>query len=288
MDQQRIPGNRSGRGKARFAAMLFAVAALVCGSAQAGVQTTVNGNTATSTISLSGIEADLTLSFSEVDNLSVSVLGVDAVKLGLLDILRLLQRLTGLNLSAVLNAFPVLITIEPADGLVFANTVRVELHTHNLVYAPGTRLRLFKSENGGPFFDITEAVEAGSVRARGRTGGFSQFMVLQDLRSTRTVITDKYNRLAIRLDDAAGHLPATQMQSLADLLAASRAFSEQGDQAAAIASLDVFDAEVRQLSGGALPNLWSSSGGLDNIGGDLQAGAATLRFSLGYLRDHGN
>ena len=55
-----------------------------------------------------------------------------------------------------------------------------------------------------------------------------------------------------------------------------------------IAGIDLFDTEVRQLSGSVIPNRWRAGGALDNIGGDLQAGAATLRFSLGYLRDYGD
>jgi hypothetical protein len=261
---------------------------LVCGAAQAAVQTTVNGNTVTSSVSLSGVEADLTLSFTEVQNLSVSTIGLQVKVLGLWDLLRLVRQLLQLDLRAVLSSFPLQVSVEPSGGLQFANTVLVDVHTHELQWAPGTRLRLFKSEDGGPYFDITESVEPGSVRARGRTGGFSQFMILHDTRPTSTVVDEKYDRIAVRLDDAAAYLDGVQQQSLQDLFDASRGFADAGDYASAIASLELFDAEVRQLSGSVLPNQWSSSGGLDNIGGDLQAGASTLRFSLAFLRDHGN
>lgn len=288
MQTRRAEKSRSlARPRTHALALLLGLAMLVCGAAQAGVQTSVNGNTVTSSVSLSGIDADLTLSFTEVENLSVSALGLRVKVLGLFDLLRLVRQLLALDLDAVLASFPVQVAVDPA-GLEFANTVLVEVHTHELQWAPGTRLRLFKSEHGGPYFDITEAVEPGSVRARGRTGGFSQFMILQDDRPTSQVVNEKYDRIANRLEDAAAYLDASQEQGLHDLFDASRSFADAGDFASAIASLELFDAEVRQLSGTVLPNRWSSSGGLDNVGGDLQAGASTLRFSLGYLRDHGN
>lgn len=292
MKQPRISRNgsrdsRSGM-QPRALALVLGLAMLVCGAAQAAVQTTINGNTVTSSVVLSGVEADLTLSFTEVENLSVSAIGLEAKLLGLWDLLHLVQQLLQLDIGAVLAAFPLQISVEPSNGLQFANTVLVDVHTHELQWAPGTRLRLFKSEDGGPFFDITESVEPGSVRARGRTGGFSKFMVLQDTRPTSSVVEEKYQRIASRLDDAAAYLDGSQQQSLQDLFDASRAFADAGNYGAAIASLELFDAEVRQLSGPVLPNLWSASGGLDNVGGDLQAGASTLRFSLAYLRDHGN
>lgn len=268
--------------------LLLGLAMLVCGAAQAGVHTSVNGNTVTSSVSLGGVDADLTLSFTEVQGLSVSALGLRVKVLGLLDLLKLVRQLLELDLGAVLNAFRLQVSVDPSSLLQFTNTVLVEVHTHELQWAPGTRLRLFKSEGGGPYFDITEAVDPGSVRARGRTGGFSQFMILQDERPTSDVVDEKYDRIAARLADAAAYLDADQEQMLQDLFDASRSAADTGDLAAAIASLELFDAEVRQLSGPVLPNVWSASGGSDNVGGDLQAGASTLRFSLAYLRDYGD
>src|SRR5690606_10213776 len=149
-------------------------------------------NTVTSSVSLGGVDADLTLSFTEVQGLSVSTLGLRVKLLGLFDLLRLVRQLLELDLRAVLGSFPLQVSVEPSGALQFTNTVLVDVHTHELQWAPGTRLRLFKSEDGGPYFDITESVEPGSVRARGRTGGFSQFMILRDLRPTSDVVDAKY------------------------------------------------------------------------------------------------
>lgn len=286
--QSRPAGSASVRRARRIPALLALLFAALCWApANAAVTVSVNGNTAITTIDLPGdVSAELSLAFSGASNLSASSLGIDAT---LVDPLALVGRLPGLSPGALSSAFPMMITIEPsvAGGLEFMDTVRVDLHTHNLEYAPGTRLRLFKAPLGGAFRDITDAVEPGSVRTRGRTGGFSQFLVLLDLRATSTVAIEKYAYLEARLADTTG-LALTERGSLQADLAGSRAAFERGDPAAAIVSLDRFDGQVRQLSGTAIPNHWRAARDLDNMAGDLQAGAATLRFTLGFLRDFGD
>ena len=280
----------------RFRLPLFRLPLLGCllalvaaAPVQAAVTTNVNGNNATVSIDLLGIVgADLSLGFTDAQNLSPSSLGIQVELASLLDS-ALLSRLPGGSAASLTSAFPLLITIQPpaSAGLEFSDTVRVEIHTHNLAWTPGSRLRLFKASLGGGFRDITEAVEAGSVRTRGRTGGFSQFLVLLDLRPTSAVVAEKFDYLQSRLGAASG-LSLAERSSLDAALAQSRAASLQGDVAGALTSLDAFDSQVRQLSGSAIPNRWRAGGSLDNIAGDLQGGAATLRFSLGYLRDFGD
>lgn len=109
----------------------------------------------------------------------------------------LLQRLpAGVQLPPQ-GAFPMLISIEPPAGEnpSFDNTVDLELHTHNLEYTPGTRLRLFAASHGGNFRDITNYVGEGSYRCRGSRGKFSEFLVALDTRDTQTVIADKFDHL---------------------------------------------------------------------------------------------
>ena len=261
---------------------------LAAAPALAGVQVSTTGSSATATIDLAPVHADLSLSFSDPAGLAPETLGIDATLLNLLALDPLLvSRLGNLGTGAINSAFPLLIEIEPADALAFSDTVMVEVHTHNLEYAPGTRLRLFKSTGGGAFEDITIGVEPGSVRTRGRTGGFSEFLVLTDLRPTSSVVQEKLGRVESRLADANGLSPAERSALEAKLADAEAAFLA-GQPAAAITALDEFDLSVRQLSGSAIPNRWSAAGGLDNVAGDLQAGVATLRFSLGYLRDFGD
>jgi hypothetical protein len=142
----------------------------------------------------------------------------------------------------------------------------------------GTPLRLFKSPDGGPFNDITEDVLPGSVRTRGRTGGFSDFLIVTDLRAHADVADDKYLFLVARLANPA-IAPATRLR-LETLLASSRSAFDAADYAGARAALLDFESAVRTAAGGAVPNRWRSARDLDNIAGDLLGESASLRFTL--------
>ena len=260
--------------------------ALLLGSpARAGISTEVAGNTATTTIDLAGIEAELILTFDSADDLTADKLGVRAQLINPADPF-LLLRLPDPSLTSIPTALPLLITVEPplAGGLGFANTVRVELHTHALPYTAGSQLRLFKAPLNGAFRDITDEVAPGSVRTRGTIGGFSQFLVLLDLRPTASVIAEKFDALAARL----AAVPQPQRGVLSQRLDAARAATAQGQYAAAIAALDEFRALVSADAGTLIPNRWSTAARSGNVAGDLLAGAASLRFSIGYQRDYGD
>ena len=49
-----------------------------------------------------------------------------------------------------------------------------------------------------------------------------------------------------------------------------------------------FRARAASRAGNQLTDTWLATRTGDNQAGDLIAGAATLRFSVGYLRDYGN
>ena len=268
-------------------AVLLAPCALAASTAaKAGVDVSVAGNTATAEIDLSGVTAELILTFDGVQNLSPANLGIDATLLGASDLLALASRLPSTSLTSVPGALPLLITVEPplAGALSLNNTVRVEVHTHLLPYTAGSQFRLFKAPLGGAFRDITDEVAPGSVRTRGTTGGFSQFLVLVDLRPTSSVIGQKFADLRSRLTAVDGSLE----QTLGDQLDAAESALAAGQYAAAIAAIDAFRADVSAHAGGALPNAWSTAVRGNNVAGDLLAGAATLRFSVGYQRDFGD
>jgi hypothetical protein len=265
---------------------LFALALAIPSAAQASVKVAVAGNTATAEIDLSGVTAELILTFDGVQNLSASSLGISAQLLGTTDLLALATRLPDATLTTLPAALPLLITVEPPllGGLALQNTVRAEVHTHLLPYTAGSQFRLFKAPLNGAFVDITDEVAPGSVRTRGTTGGFSQFLVLTDLRSTSTVVNAKLGALRTRLGAVGGTLQTT----LAGHLDAAEDALAAGSHAGAIAAIDEFRATVSANAGTALPNSWSTSQRGNNVAGDLLAGAATLRYSVGYLRDFGN
>lgn len=265
-------------------AVLLALCPLLASAQSLPVQVGVSGNVATAVIgNPANPLADVTLTFDEVEGLSAASLGLEAKLVGLGDA-NLLARLPDVQLNALQQGFPLLLTIEPpaAGGLRF-RTVRVEVHTHALVYTTGSSFRLFKAPLNGAFVDITDEVAPGSVRARGTTGGFSQFLVLADLRETGDVVADKFASLRARV----ATLPLTEQQPFIARLNDAEAALAAGDYADAIAAVDQVSSRALARAGNQLADEWRATRDADNQAGDLIAGAATLRFSIAYLRDFG-
>ncbi|MFY9819945.1 MAG: DUF6689 family protein [Thermoanaerobaculia bacterium] len=226
-----------------------------------------------------GISADLTVSFEDVTGLSPAHLGVTSQLVSPFN-LGLLSRLPGI--TAILSSFPVLLRIEPpaAGGLSFTGIAEVQLHTHNLLYFPGTPLRLFAAPLGGTFTDITDYVGSGSYRVSGSRGGFSEFLIVADLTPVHQVILAKYDRLSQILTNNAGAISAPVLADLTSDLAASRAHYVAGNTSAAIDDLDVFIAMAELHSGADIPDVWRSTHDVVDVAGQLRAGGRTLRFSL--------
>ena len=228
--------------------------------------------------------ADVTLAFQDASGLTPASLGVSVEQVSLTDP-ALLARLPDINLTTLSGALPLLITIEPPaiGGLTFRDTGRIEVHTHALTYALGSPYRLLKAPLGGAFRDITDEVAQGSVRARGTYGGFSQFLVVADLRPTGDVIASKIAYLRSRV----GALPLSERQPFTNRLDAAESDVAQSDYNGAIVEIDAFRARAQARAGSQLANEWRATRDVDNQAGELVAGAATLRFSVAYLRDFG-
>jgi hypothetical protein len=244
------------------------------------VNPAVHGNQVTAGIALpGGLTADLTLTFEQVQNLSIQNLGLSAQVVNLLDP-SLLSRLGGI--AQIPTAFPVLLRIEPpaAGGLTFHGVVSIELHTHNLLYVPNTPLRLFAAPLGGPFQDITVYNGSGSYRCRGTKGDFSEFLIVVDLRAADTVIDAKLDRLEQILNDNAGAITPSVRSTLATILGEIRSAWASRDMPLAVAADEVFLDTVQSHSGTDIPDVWQAGGALVNVAGRLRAAAATLRFSL--------
>ncbi len=250
------------------------------------VDIVVSGNSATVRIGSSSMPiADLSLNFDDASGLSASSLGISAETVNLSNP-GLLARLSSLSLKTVPASLPVMITVEPPTlgGLSFRRLVNVEVHTHALVYTPGSRFRLLKAPLGGAFHDITGSVLPGSVRTRGTTPGFSQFLVVADPRPTSAVVVTKLGNLR-------SHVTAVQLPlrtSLSDHLDNIQAAVEAADFTSAITSLDAFRAQVASQAGLSIPQEWRALHDKQNTAGELLAGADTLGFSIGFLRDYGN
>jgi hypothetical protein len=170
----------------------------------------------------------------------------------------------------------------PACGLSFQNHYDVSLDTSDLVYAPFSVYRLVKAPVGGQFRYVTSAVTSGSVRSRGSSGGFSEFVMIKDTAPTyANDCLNEYDDLEARLR-AATMSPAVRRMLETDL-AVSRAAYEAGNLADAIARLAAFDAHCVASAGAALPNRWRSARDLDNVEGDLIGHTENLRFMMGRL-----
>ena len=275
----------------RLSRKVWLLAALVLWSGLAVAQSLpisigITGNVATIRVgSTASPMADVILTFDDAVGLTPAALGVSAQ---LVDInsATMTSRLPNASLVKLTSGLPVMITIEPprTGGLIQRRVTHVEVHTHALAYTAGSTFRLFKAQLGGTFRDITGEVAPGSVRTRGTTPGWSQFIVVADLRPSAGVIMSKYSYLRTQ----AGVLPDVEKAPLLALLDQSEAALGNGDFATASARLEEFRARVSQRAGTAIPDVWKATRDVTNTAGELLAGADTLAFSIGYLRDFGH
>ena len=63
--------------------------------------------------------------------------------------------------------------------------------------------------------------------------------------------------------------------------------SHSADYAGALAAIDLVSARAQARAGNGLLDEWRATHDADNQVGELLAGAATLKFSIAYLRDYG-
>jgi hypothetical protein len=152
----------------------------------------------------------------------------------------------------------------------------------NLVHPDGNA-RVFRAACPPPrdagWEDVTVLPVPGD--ARGRTPLFSEFMLVDDLRSVSTLITNKINALIGLVGPGSAAATFVDPQTLATLQSmvntAAQAISA-GNKQAAIVDLQNFNQFVLANSGVTIPNKSSSPGG--NIAGALVGKASTLIFSL--------
>jgi hypothetical protein len=263
-----------------LACLTMALAAVLPGAAAQGVvSAVVNGSSVVAQVALpGGLSADVTLSFENVAGLDLASLGLSAREVDPNDPALLARLPAGL----VPAGFPVLLRVEPpaAGGLSFRGIASLAVHTHNLQYTAGSPLRLYSAHAGEPFQDVTVDMGAGSYRARGSTGGFSDFLIVIETRTVDQVIQAKLDALQEELHEYAGALSGPVYGNLSARLAAVRNDVGLGATAAAIQEIDGFLTAVQQHSGTEIPDAWRASRDVENVAGYLRAGASTLRFSL--------
>ena len=266
-------------------ALALSLSAQVAFALDLPVSVNVVGNVATAQIgSPVNPIAELTLSFDDASGLTPASLGIRASTIDITDA-NLLSRLPDVRLVRLDSALPLLVTIEPPanGGLSFRRSGRFELHTHALAYSLGSNFRVFKAPLGGQFRDTTEEIAQGSVRARSRYGGFSQFLIAADLRETGVVVAGKIASVRARISS----LPASEQAAFNAQLDTVESAVARQDYATALAAIDLISDRAQARAGNGLLDEWRATRDADNQAGELLAGAATLKFSVTYLRDYG-
>ena len=147
----------------------------------------------------------------------------------------------------------------------------------------GSSFRILKAPVGGQFRDVTDEILKGSVKARTTYGGFSQFLIVTDLRTSATVIGEKINWLR----NTIATLPLSERGAFNAKLNDAETAIAAAEYATAIAAIDDFRARAEARAGQFIANEWRATHDVDNQAGNLISGAATLRFSVAYLRDFG-
>lgn len=274
------------------------------------VNVVVSGNVATATIAVDSVtlpartfHAIVTITFDDVQNLTATSLGLTAFAVNPND----LGFLTRLPLGTSIDPdFPVIVRVEPPthgldwlyragfDGtddwpadLSFRNGYTLEVHTTDLVFPLALtqqHYRLFKSPLGGAFDDYSDAVCEGSVRARDRDGGFSEFLMVRDTRSDYAVALGKSLDLRLRATTA-NLLPGVLglLTGLLDQLDLDVTLANLGlvSLATPLADSEALLAQIAaSTAAGNLPNVWRATHDVDNVSGNLAGRAASLRYSL--------
>ncbi|AGH43369.1 DUF6689 family protein [Paraglaciecola psychrophila] len=241
----------------------------------------INGNILQAKLQVTSlIELDLVVEFERSIGLSANNIEISA---SLIDV----------NSSSVTNrfnvddikaipSFPVLISISPKanSGFGFEGLASVEIYTRSIDYNAAMPARLFRSHDNGNFENITSMVSAGSIRARGNTGSFSDFMILLDERSNIDMIDDTFSQLSQLFNqhgDKVSLILATSIQASINNLQHALLMA---DFATALEVTESLIFITENATGDQMSNVWRSSGDVTNMQGELLTRLKTLRYSL--------
>ncbi len=245
---------------------------------------TVDNNRIQAKLSLTtAIEVDLTIEFENSIGLHANNFDITAELLNPSDLL-ITDRLPSLLTSAT-SGFPVLVSISPkADsGFGFEGVAMVELYTKALHYVPTVPFRLFTSHANGTFEDITTLTSSGSLRARGSTGQFSDFIILLDTRAPSAVISDKVSNISQTVNSNRSDISLLLQGTLDSGINDIQNALAINDDAAALTAVDSLISVVDNASGSQIPDVWLANGSVVNAKGILLTQLQTLRFSLRTL-----
>ena len=182
------------------------------------------------------------------------------------------------------SEFPVLIHVDAGSNVeqVFRADIAFEVETDDIDFFRDTQMRLFKAPDGGTFSDISETYGLGSFRVLGKSGSFSELLIVRDLRSNTDVLIAKFLNLRQILINNQSEIDPPVYATLDLLLDEAENAFIAGDFALALTKIDAFLAEVEEKSGRGIPDIWVSTSGVSqvNVAAKLISEGATTRFSL--------
>jgi hypothetical protein len=228
----------------------------------------------------SAITLDVSVEFENSIGLTTDSIVVEAFLIPVNDI-SVLSRIKSSAVNLHQN-FPVLLSISPKEskGFSFEGLASIEIYTKSIDYQSGMPAKIFTAHAGGDFEDITSMVSAGSLRARGNMGRFSDFIIVLDERSLQEDTESKLARieqiLALNQTGLNGIL-LNQLQIATHSLETTLALNNV-DQALVLT--DKLIDLVEGLDGAQIDNVWRSSNDLVNIKGDLLSVLKSLRYRL--------
>jgi hypothetical protein len=241
----------------------------------------INGNVLKAKLQVTSlIEVDLVVEFEKSIGLSANNIDISA-------------SLVDVNSSSVTNrinvddikvipSFPVVISITPKvnSGFGFEGLASVEIYTKSIDYNVAMPARLFRSHDNGNFEDITSMVSAGSIRARGNTGSFSDFMILLDERSNVDMIEDTFSQLNQLFNQHSDKVLQILGMSIQTSIISLQQALLMSDFATALELTESLISLTESATGDQMSNVWRSSNDLINMQGELLTRLKTLRFSL--------
>lgn len=219
-----------------------------------------------------------------LQNLTVPCVGFSVDILDATEIANIDSRLPDPANQAIDPALPLRVTIEPpvGCGLAFKDDYDAEFDATNLTWVAQSPYRLMKAPIGGSFTDITAEVAPGSVRSRGCSGTFSEFvMVIDSVQDYASEAIAAYADLGQTLSSNA--IGPTARSALNSDHGVSQTAFIAGNYPDAMARLDDMLEHCGVLGGPALPNAWRSARDLVNLEGEVVGKAGHLKFLLGRL-----
>ncbi len=230
-------------------------------------------------------ELDFDLRFDEVSNLTETCLGVSAELLDASEQAAINARLPRPSQN-IATEFPVVVRVEPPPscGLSFRGDVDIDFHTdEHVVFAPGSGYRFFKGPVGGALKDITGTLASGSIRTRGRSGRFSEFLLgFEANQDYDQQVQESLAELRNLLQSPGLAAAAVTVLTL-DLDLAEAAY-DSGAYAAAAAHVLEFETHVDTLGGVGIPNSWQAAvAGSAALEGELLGSSGPLAFALARL-----